>query len=225
MKTCRAGLIVPWMNTALEDEISSTNLQGMRVHWARIMPSSWPTDSHDETYLSSMYADIKRARRSFTGISLDTVIIGCTSLSFARDTTEELALHARIEGWKTVQDTIIASWKRRNLAPTYLFGPYSNDILQSGGASLSADGVPIAGIQQIPFSKEIKDISQPFLAEKILDANLPAHSIIILSCTALYTMEIPTLLKRQGRGDLEVISSNLSIIEYLTGLASPNHAT
>lgn len=218
MKTLRIGLIIPWMNTTLEDELSTAFPPHVGLHWARIAPTQWPADSHDESYLAGMYDDIHRARASFTGIQLNAIIIGCTSLSFSRKTSDALFNCARRERWVTVQDTIMASWHRKHLNSTYLFGPYGKDVLDQGASELERSGIPLADCYRIPYTKEIKDITTEQVVDYIINQNLPHSACVIVSCTALYSLRIPNLLELSGRSDLTVISSNGSIYDYITSI-------
>jgi maleate cis-trans isomerase len=215
MKRYRAGLIIPWMNTALEDELPSLLPAAIGLHWARMVPETWPRDSQDERYLPSMMADALQARRSFTGIFLDEVIVGCTSLAFDRNSQAQLASLAQEEGWVCAHDTIVASWRERRGTPVTLFGPYGADILDRAAAVFVEAGVPIKRAIRIPYSGEIKDIEPLRIVELILKADLPARSTVIVSCSALYTIDIPKRLESHGRGDLHFVSSNLSIADHL----------
>lgn len=215
MKRYRAGLIIPWMNTALEDELPSLLPASVGLHWARMVPETWPRDSHDERYLPSMMADAMRARQSFTGVVLDEVIVGCTSLAFDRNSQAQLACLAEAEGWVCVRDTILASWRERGGTPVTLFGPYSAAILDGAAAVLVQAGAPIKHAIPIPYDGEIKDIEPQRIVELILKAGLPARSTVIVSCTALYTIDVPAQLASRGREDLHFVSSNISIADHL----------
>lgn len=215
MKSFRAGLIVPWMNTALEDELPELLPSAIGLHWARMSPEEWPRDSHDETYLASMMADAVRARRSFTGIALNEIIVACTSLSFAADANSELTHRASAENWLCVRDTIVESWLHRGGAPAALLGPYGTEVLEAAATSFSHAGIPILGVVPIPYEAEIKDIDPVAIIDLILREDLPVGSSVIVSCTALYTASIPYKLQENGREDLRFISSNLSIVDHL----------
>lgn len=215
MKTYRAGIIVPWMNTTLEDELSASLPSAVGVHWARMTPTAWPSDAHDESYLPSMMADVPRALRSFTGIPIDEVIVACTSLAFAPGSADALAQKVAARQCVCVRDTIVESWSDGGRRPATLFGPYGPSVLAGAVASFTQEGVAVARAVAIPYDGEIKDIEQEAVVELILKADLPARSTVIISCTALYTLDVPSQLQSRGREDLHFVSSNQSIAQHL----------
>ncbi len=215
MKSYRAGLLIPWMNTALEDELPSLVPNDIGLHWARMTPDTLPRDSHDESYLPSMMADALRARRSLTGVVLDEIIVGCTSLAFDENSQARLSDLAKAEGWVCVRDTIMASWRENCGTPVTLLGPYGTAILDGAAKILMEAGAPVNRAIPIPYERDIKDIEPQRITELILEADLPAHSTVIVSCTALYTIDIPAQLASRGREDIHFVSSNLSIADHL----------
>ncbi len=215
MKNYRVGIIVPWMNTTLEDELPGLLAPSIGVHWARMTPAAWPSDSHDESYLASMLNDAVRARRSFTGIALDEIIIACTSLSFAANTHAELTQLSSSEHWTCVRDVLVESWQYKGERPVALFGPYSAATLEAAAASFATAGIKVCNVMPINYDGEIKDITPQTVTEHILQANIPAYAAVIVCCTALYTLAVVAQLKTHGRADLAFISSNLAIADHI----------
>ncbi len=210
------------MNTTLEDEVPINLNPNVGVHWARIAPGKMPENSHDESYLLSMYQDVDRAVASFTGISLKARVVACTSLSFANETRRSFDSLCRKRGWMTVQDAICENWHQLNAGLTVLIGPYSNALLASAVESLRNRGIEISGYEGIPYSNEIKDITVENVADFIIALKLPNPSTVIISCTALYLIGLCSILTERGRGDIIIISSNGAIRDQINRIASKN---
>jgi len=126
MKEYKVGLLIPWVNTAMEDEIPLLVNKRVGLHWSRIKPSKGPKDGHDDTYLDSMIEDIPNALSRFGELKLDLVILGCTSATI---TNEEKNLSIIWKNQKaryvSTMDAMVAQLRKYGAKKVMLFAPYT----------------------------------------------------------------------------------------------------
>ncbi|HEC35686.1 MAG TPA: hypothetical protein ENI39_04030 [Anaerolineae bacterium] len=197
MKTFRVGILVPWVNTAMEEGIPNLVHPDIGLHWARLRPKTLPEDGHDTSYLRDMLLSIPKALSRFDGLSLHAMVIGCTSASFIRD-----HLRVRIpDKYKhlkfiTAFDAILLQLQDANVKRTLLFAPYDKKTIDAEVELLQLHGIQVVKSVSLPYKDEIRYITP----DQIYDTFMIEYTecdAVMFSCTALYTLEAIETIRTQ----------------------------
>lgn len=219
MKKFRAGLLIPWVNTAMEDEIPTLVNRNVGLHWSRLRPSRLPLDGHDDSYLQLLLDDIPNAITKFDGLDLQTLVLGCTSASVVNDGNDLVypGKYQHIEKI-TAFDAAANYLKQKSAHDVILFGPYQEHILESEVKALNRLDVKIAKAVKINYDQEIRFISSIDLFKKFQAEYSPNYDAVFFSCTALYTLEVIRFIREMQNIQIPIISSNTAIALMLNNL-------
>jgi maleate cis-trans isomerase len=200
------------MNRAVEDDLP-TMTAGLPVglHWARVRPDPLPSGPQDETYLNRLIARVPSAIERLAPDDLDAIILACTSAAIDSPNLES-----------SVQITTAYECFSSALTgvPTMLCTPYSEELTEALALQLTQDGRRIDVCVQIPVVGEFRDIQPAVIAGVLAKAMQPHIEQIAISCTALYTMPVRTLLSERYGIDVPITSSISAIATYIRRLCN-----
>lgn len=212
-KIFRVGMLIPWVNTAIEDEIPLQVNNNVRLHWTRLKPTIMPKDGHDENYISSILRQIPSGIDSFEGIKLDAICLGCTSASFV-DSFYEFEDKSQIKSF-TAFEAIISHLQNLNAKKIVLFAPYSIHSIQKEVQRLMEYKIQAVRTIQIHYEQEIRYITKNQLCDIFQNSKTDDVDAILFSCTGLYTMELFEEIKSDMGLSTPLISSNLAIVRMI----------
>ncbi len=218
VKTFHAGLLIPWVNTAMEDEIPELVHPDVGLHWSRLRPQTLPLDGHDTRYLDSMMSSIPHALSEFDGLNLNCIVLGCTSVSFASACTRDgIPSEHNHQPIFSAFDAILHGIEKGKVRSLIVFAPYDVETLEGEVALLRSYGVEVIRGVALDYKDEIRYISE----EQICSAVAREYRLcdaVLISCTALYTIDVLRRLKRELRVNSMFLSSNTAIAELLNDL-------
>lgn len=217
MNSLRVGMVVPWMNRTVEDELPEL-LQAVPVHlhWTRARPAKFPMDRSDESYLSSLIADVPEALERLAPSDLALVVLACTSASF--DTTLcTLASETRVVN---AFECVISALSGSIGEPLLLCTPYSAELTGNLARELEARGHQIERVARIVSPHHFREISPLDIAATIAREVSRDVTQILISCTALYTATVSELLEFDYGIKIPVTSSVSAIANFITNYAS-----
>lgn len=216
MKKFQAGIVIPWVNTAMEEEITEFVHPNVGVHWTRVRPEKLPKDGHDSSYLKSMMASIPMALSRFDGLKLDIIVIGCTSISFTNTSTLEIPQKYNHTPVVSVFDLIMLQLQKMGIKTLLLFAPYDRSTIDCQISIFNKNKITVLKAIPLHYKEEIRyitidDIFDNFAAEfPIQDCDA-----VFFSCTALYTFEVFKKIKTTFDIKIPILSSNSVIVDAI----------
>jgi len=223
MKEYKVGLLIPWVNTAMEDEIPLLVNKRVGLHWSRIKPSKGPKDGHDDTYLDSMIEDIPNALSRFGELKLDLVILGCTSATI---TNEEKNLSIIWKNQKaryvSTMDAMVAQLRKYGAKKVMLFAPYTKEMISSEISLLERFNITVSKAVRIDYFDEIRHIRPVDIFNTFMREYKSGPDAILFSCTGMYTLEAFKKIHRGINLSVPLISSNSAIGSIINDMYSSN---
>ena len=210
---CRFGVIVPWMNRAVESELPHTVPQDLTLHWSRVRPTVMPSNPNDDGYIPSFIDAIPVAVQDLAPIDIHKVVVACTSAA--------LVAPDRLSAWGllAVTDCILEALSQRRSRRLLVASPYSSDLAGKLCDFLEDSGFRVTNYIPIPSAGEYRDITIEDIGSRILESSNGDHDSVVLSCTALHTQGLAQHLSLAGE-TRPVISSVSAISESLTSRCS-----
>ncbi|MER5549957.1 hypothetical protein ABT072_48125 [Streptomyces sp. NPDC002589] len=198
------GVLLPWANQAVEEELPQLGEPGTVFHYARLVPAS-RTTAVDDAFWHGLRASAAGAVDSLRHLPLEATVLACTSAGF----TGGPALPG---GVLTAFDALTAVLERRALTRIVLATPYPEPVTRAEADALRERGVQVAAHVSLGLTDGYPEIP----TAQILDlcARLPGASVagsdaLVLSCTGWRTLAATTAL--QARYGVPVVSSNLAL--------------
>lgn len=220
MKKLQVGILVPWVNVAMEEEIPSLLNQEIGVHWSRLRPSKLPDDGHDSSYLELLLSDVPNALSKFDGLDLDAIVLGCTSASFSCPFKWENYYSPQSSPTEMLSafDTVTIQLRKLGSRKLMLFAPYEASILTKEVSALEQAGFGVIKAIQLGYDKEIRFISPSQICETFAKTYTGGCDAIFFSCTALYTLEAIDIIRQTCDPGIPLLSSNTAIANTLNDL-------
>jgi maleate cis-trans isomerase len=201
------GVLVPWVNTAVENELRYLPRR-VRYTVGRLRPSILPKDSHDESYLQSMFARATYAPNQFGWLTFDAIYLACTSVTW---TTCVKAKSGTL--LKTTYGCLINELRSLNVPEINLVAPYSQNMLDSLCEALKRDNVQVIRALPLRFGCEIKNIAPREIIDQCGSANLLSKERqLVLACTAIESRKLISHFARMG---IACITSNSALINTI----------
>jgi maleate cis-trans isomerase len=221
MKEFQVGLLIPWVNTAMEEEIPALVRPEIGLHWSRLRPGVLPRDGHDSSYLESMLSSLPEALSRFDGLNLQIIVLGCTSAGF-------MGSHASVEIpesyggsiFLTAFDALVLQLNRVQAKDVLLFAPYERRVIGAEVSSLVQAGMTVIKAVSIDYRDEIRCITSEQICEIFLQEYCLECDAILFSCTALYTVEAINTLRSTFGIKTPLLSSNTAIASTLNDFVS-----
>lgn len=219
VKEYRVGMLIPWVNTVMEDEIPLQIDRQIGLHWTRLRPKLLPNDGHDNSYMASMIKQIPSGIASFDGIPISAICLGCTSASFDNSfgCLKQNNKSSQIKFF-TAFEAVIIKLKKLNAKKISLFAPYDLGTIKNLIKGLSENGIEVINSTQIQYKKEIRNIRQQDLKKLLSMTEIKNVDAILFSCTGLYTMNLFKEIKDEFNLKTPVLSSNSSISDLINSL-------
>lgn len=204
MSRVRVGVIVPWMNRTVEDELPAlVSDQGVSLHWSRALPTVLPADRSDESYLSGLLADVPNALARLAPEDLDLLILACTSAAL-EGAGGTAGFRGRVV---TAFECVLDALAEGNGSPVLLCTPYSTELTQLIAVALRDRGHNIEVITRVASTRAFRDIPIGEVATTIASAMTPRIGRILVSCTGLYTSALDAVLSREHGITMPTMSS------------------
>ncbi|MER6032176.1 hypothetical protein [Streptomyces sp. NPDC001851] len=204
----RVGILLPWANQAVEEELPQLGEPGIVFHYARLVPAS-RTTAVDDAFWHGLRAAATSAVDSMRHLPLDATVLACTSAAFTGG--PELP-----PGVITAFDTLTTVLHRRRLARIVLATPYPHPVTRAEAAALGDRGIQVLAHASLGLDDGYPDIRpQQILG---LCTNLPPAALakadaLVLSCTGWRTLTAATTLQEQL--GIPVISSNHALATHI----------
>lgn len=207
----RMGVLVPWANTVVEDELRSWN-DRTSWHYARLAPPGGTT-ALDESFLQGMMDAVPGALHQLSALPLRRVYLACTSAAFTRhDQFAQLANASEVP-MVSAFEAIVDHLTRFDLKRITLATPYPRAITDAEVAEFAEHGIMVVDAVSLDLLDGYADIRTRQITEPATDAARRGDGdALVLSCTGWPTMAAVSILRRRlGR---PVISSNSAIAAH-----------
>ncbi|GAB2763936.1 hypothetical protein [Streptomyces bullii] len=201
------GVLLPWANVAVEEELPQLGEPGVVFHYARLVPAS-RTTAVDDSFWHGLRAAATGAVDSMRHLPLDAVVLACTSAGFTGGP-------ALPPGVITAFDALTTVLHRRRLARIALATPYPQPVTRAEAEALGTHGIQVLAHASLGLDDGYPAITP----RQILDlcAGLPQTALaradaLVLSCTGWRTLTAATALQERLR--IPLISSNLAMATH-----------
>jgi maleate isomerase len=203
-RTLRTGLLLPWANVAVETELSRLGLRHTVFHHARLVPAS-RTTAVDASFWHGLREASAQAMDSLSHISLDAVVLACTSAGF----TDGPPLPS---GVVTAFDALLQALAEAAARRIVLFTPYPAPVTAAEAVALSEAGVEVLAYVSLGLDDGYPEVTPDQvlgLVQQLPKEAVESADAIVLSCTGWHTLPVVSELERRLRKP--VFSSNLAI--------------
>ncbi|MEF3117549.1 hypothetical protein [Streptomyces chrestomyceticus] len=214
-RTVRIGMLLPWANVAVEDELPRLGLAHTVFHYTRLVPAS-RTTAVDAAFWHGLRSAAAGGLDALSPVPLDTVFLACTSAGFPTCP----APPALPPGVLTAFDALTGVLTHLGAGRIVLATPYPHTVTTAEAAALAAHGIETAahaslgladGYPTVP-ADQIRTLVQHFPP-----AALRTADAVVLSCTGWHTL--PVLAELQQALGVPVFSSTLAMALYAARLA------
>ncbi|MFF9074474.1 hypothetical protein ACF1A9_19550 [Streptomyces sp. NPDC014872] len=203
----RVGVLVPWANQAVEEELAQLGGPGVVFHYARLVPAS-RTTAVDDSFWHGLRSAATDAVDSMRHLPLHSIVLACTSAGFTGGPPLPPCVI-------TAFDALTAVLYRRRLARIVLATPYPQPVTRAEAAALGDHGIHVLAHVSLGQDDGYPDISPRQILS--LCAGLPKAALaqadaLVLSCTGWRTLAAATALQEQL--GIPVVSSNRALAAH-----------
>ncbi|PWG11011.1 hypothetical protein DF268_24085 [Streptomyces sp. V2] len=198
------GVLLPWANVAVEEELPQLGEPGTVFHYARLVPAS-RTTAVDDSFWHGLRAAATGAVDSLRHLPLEATVLACTSAGFTGGP-------ALPPGVITAFDALTTALHRRRLARVALATPYPDPVTRAEAEALAARGIDVTAHACLGLDDGYSAITTAqilTLCDGLPPAALAGADALVLSCTGWRTLTATAALREQLR--IPVISSNLAL--------------
>ncbi|MFE9687816.1 hypothetical protein [Streptomyces sp. NPDC006285] len=202
-----AGVLLPWANVAVEEELPQLGEPGVVFHYARLVPAS-RTTAVDDAFWHGLRAAATGAVDSMRHLPLDATLLACTSAGFTGGP-------ALPPGVITAFDALTTALRRRRLNRVVLATPYPQPVTRAEAEALAARGIQVLAHASLGLDDGYPDIrAQQIvgLCDGLPQTALATADALVLSCTGWRTLTAATALQERLR--IPVITSNLALATH-----------
>ena len=212
MKMFRVGILIPWVNTTMEDEIPILLHPDIGIHWSRMRPRILPRNGHDSSYMEMMIKDMPYALSKFDGLDLQTLVLGCTSASIL-ETSKIIKIPKKYRNTRFISafDSVIGQLTKLSAKNIMLFAPYDLKTIEAETYALKKAGFLVNKSVILDYDKEIRFIPSSKIIEIFLSEIIEGIDAVFFSCTALYTVSAFSELQSSHNVTIPLLSSNIAI--------------
>ena len=199
------GVLVPWANTVVEEELPAY-VQGSAVfHYARLVPADGST-ALGEGFLRGLRDAVPGALAQLKRIALDAVVMACTSAGFAAPGGPPVA---------SSFDALCAVLARHGVARIALATPYPHLTTDREADAFATAGITVAGRASLGLDDDYARVA-PGEIKRLLDQIDPDAfadvDALVLSCTGWPTNAL--IEESEDALGVPVLSSNLATAIY-----------
>lgn len=201
------GVLLPWANVAVEEELPQLGEPGVVFHYARLVPAS-RTTAVDDSFWHGLRAAATGAVDSLRHLPLHATVLACTSAGFTGGP-------ALPPGVITAFDALTTTLHGRRLARVALATPYPEPVTHAEAEALKAHGIDVTTHASLGLDDGYPDITTAqilTLCDSLPPAALAEADVLVLSCTGWRTLNAAASLQERLR--IPVISSNLALATY-----------
>jgi len=153
-----------------------------------------------------------RAMSAFDGLRLDAIVLGCTS---AEARYELSAAHTNDCEYFTALRSLVYVMKFFGAHRIMLVAPYDPITMAAERASLRREGLDVIKEVTLSYRDEIRHIPTSDIVHSVRSEFSSECDCVLLSCTALYTIEAVAALSAILPSSCLITSSNLAIAARL----------
>jgi len=224
MKALQVGMLIPWVNMAMEEEIPNSVHPNIGLHWSRMRPKILPKDGHDTGYLKYMVLALPNALSGFDGLRLQVIVLGCTSVSFGNFCSSiEIPKAYKNSRFITAFDSIVLQIRKLEAKNILLFAPYDKGTIDAEANMLETCGVNVVKCVPLTYKDEIRYITTEQVYDTFEKEYTSQCDAVLFSCTALYTLEAINNIKTRLNVEIPLLSSNSAISDTLNDLYHEHH--
>lgn len=210
------GVLVPWGNMVVEEELPCAGVETAVFHYARLVPARRYRNADD--FLGEIAAAVPSALEQFARLPLAGVLVACTSVGFLAP--EAYADTPVVDAFAAILDALARLDAHRILLAT----PYPLAHTAKQAAAFAAAGVHVCAHASLDLgllddfagvtTDRIMTLVDGISSQALTDADA-----VVLSCTAWPTRVATKVLEdRLGK---PVLSSNLALAISAAGMARP----
>jgi len=202
--TPRVGVLVPWANRTVEEELPQLCRSAAIFHYARLVPEHRGT-ALDDQFLGELRAAVPGALEQLKQLPLDGVFVACTSAGFTA-TDDDIASPA------TAFDALVASLLELRATHVVVLTPYPHTMVILEAAAFARNGIHVLGGAGLGRDDQFCDVTRAEVQNLVRDIPptvLASAHALVLSCTAWPTINLLTDLEEELQ--IPVISSNLAM--------------
>jgi len=214
----KVGVLVPFTNINLEQDLGNLNIEETSFHYTRIGGyelKDIPGASEMENMGKN---DISAALRLLAGIRPDAVLYGCTSASLSNAFDQIKILEKNISGNLgcpviSASGAIVNAIKTTKKLKLGFVSPYTEELTERAISFFNQAGFQIVkkvNMENPPDSKGQGELSSKEVFKLAIKANHNDVDIIVISCTDLNIMRIINSIEK-ATGKI-VITSNQAMI-------------
>lgn len=215
MKKARFGIIVPWVNRTVEDELPLLVGEAVGLHWSRVRPNPLPCDRDDESYLPLLIQELPRAIKELEPSDLDEVIFACTSACF----DSHLILHEMDRPVVTAFGCVV-NQLQEGTGAILLCTPYSEELTHVLRTKLEQVDLPITSSVVVRSSSEFRDIDPQAICATLAKGFTSDIERILILCTALRTLGVSEILKKEYDITAPVMSTVSAMAAFINNRTS-----
>lgn len=218
MSACRSasrpahlGMLVPWANMMVEEELPRLCPDGVVFHYARLVPPGRTTALNEE-FLDGLRAALPDALASLGRLPLDGVLLACTSEGFTR-------LDGYAPGLVSAFDALTSVLDRLGARRVALVTPYPPAITDLEAEAFAGRGITVTARASLGRDDAYARVTIGEITSLVAGTDpraLADAEALVLSCTGWPTLDVIPRLE-QGLG-MPVISSNLAMARYCAEL-------
>ncbi|MEW1547064.1 maleate cis-trans isomerase family protein [Streptomyces tsukubensis] len=213
LRAVRVGLLLPWANVAVEEELPRCGLVNTVFHHARLVPASGTT-AVGASFWHGLRGAAAEAVESMVHLPLDATVLACTSAGF----TDGPPLPA---GTVTAFDVLVEGLRAMKAQQVVLVTPYPDRVTCAEAEALRDAGFTVLAHASLGLDDGYADVP-PGEVRRLL-RELPTEPLstadaVVLSCTGWHTLTCVEPLERDlGK---PVLSSNLAIALHAARLSA-----
>ncbi|MEN2416510.1 hypothetical protein AABB02_00160 [Streptomyces rimosus] len=214
-RTVRIGMLLPWANVAVEDELPRLGLSHTVFHYTRLVPAS-RTTAVDAAFWHGLRSAAAGGLDALSPVPLDAVFLACTSAGFPTGP----APPALPPGVLTAFDALTGVLTHLGVRRIVLATPYPQEVTAAEAAALAAYGIETTAHTSLGLADGYPTVTADQI--RTLVRHLPPVALrtadaVVLSCTGWHTL--PVLAELQQALGVPVFSSTLAMALYAARLA------
>ncbi|MGW8375422.1 hypothetical protein [Streptomyces sp. ODS28] len=205
--TRHVGVLLPWANRVVEEELPQLAEEDVVFHYARLVPAS-RTTILDRTFLHELRSAAAEAVESLRHLPLQTTLLACTSAGFTGGPSLPT-------GVVTAFDALTSQLHGRRLHRILLATPYPEPVTVHEAHAITARGIQVLAHTSLGLEEAYPSITPRQILE--LCASFPPGAVeacdaLVLSCTGWRTLAAARLLSHAL--SRPVLTSNLALATY-----------
>lgn len=201
------GVLLPWANQAVEEELPPLGRPGVVFYYARLVPAS-RTTAVDDAFWHGLRAAAEQAVDSLRHLPLESTVLACTSAGFSGGPRLPT-------GVVTAFDALTTSLTLGGHRQIVLATPYPERVTQAEADALHAAGITVLAHVSLGLADGYPDIGEDNivrLVQRLPPGAVHDSTALVLSCTGWRTFTAAACLREMLH--LPVLTSNSVIATY-----------